>query len=86
MSTKPVGYWLSSSTPAEKQAVLQIEEVCGSFLQNLSKEAKYKLICEVTNKLPSSTISLNPRIQESIKNLSVNNLLNLMIFVAQSLY
>lgn len=81
--TQPIGYWLSSTTPKEKQAITNLEEICGSFFQNLSEEGRYSLIVEIAKQLPH-TSKLNPQIQQSLKNLSVVNLLNLLSALADS--
>lgn len=80
---KPLNNWISASSPQEQEAIYQLENICGSFLQNLSEDAKYTLILEIANRLPN-TSSLNPQIQQSIKSLSIDNLLNLLAALRDS--
>ncbi|WP_413167750.1 hypothetical protein ACL6C3_13745 [Capilliphycus salinus ALCB114379] len=82
--TKPLGYWISSTSAKEQQAITNIEGICGSFLQNLSEEGKYSLIVEISKQLPHTSSSLHPQIKQSIKDLSVGNLLNLLSAISSS--
>ncbi|MEB3280560.1 MAG: hypothetical protein VKK42_16730 [Lyngbya sp.] len=82
--TKPLGYWLSSTSPKEQQAIANLEGICGSFLQNLSEEGRYSLIVEISKQLPYTSSNLHPQIRQSIKDLSVGNLLNLLSAISSS--
>ncbi|EAW35975.1 hypothetical protein [Lyngbya sp. PCC 8106] len=84
--TKPIGYWVSSTNPTEQLAIIKLKNICGSSFQNLSEEARYTLFLEVAKLLPNTSSNLHPQIQQSIKELSVENLINLLSAIANSFY
>ena len=80
---KPLNQWISPNSPQEQQAIYQLENLCGTFLENLSEDAKYSLIVEISKQLPNSS-NLHPQIYQSIRNLSLDNLLNFIAAIRDS--
>lgn len=84
MINKPLRQWMMPNTLSEQQAIYQLENICGTFLENLSEEAKYSIIIEISKRLPNQA-SINSQISQSIKDLSIENLLNLLNAIQDSL-
>ncbi|GEM_PF-6305401 len=84
MDVKPLNQWILPTTLSEQQALYQLENTCGAFLQNLSEEARYSLIIEIAKQLPHQS-NLHPQIKQSIKDLSIENLVNLLAAIQDSL-
>ena len=80
---KPLNHWISPNSPQEQQAIYMLETLCGSCFQNLSEEGKYSLIVEISKLLPH-TSNLHPQIKQSIKQLSIDNLLTLITAIQDS--
>lgn len=80
---KPLNRWISATSPAEQQAIYMLETLCGSSFQNLSEEGKYTLIVEIAKQFPHSS-NLHPQIKQSIKQLSIDNLLTLITAIQDS--
>jgi hypothetical protein len=80
---KPLDHWISATNRQEQQAIYMLETLCGSSFQNLSEEAKYTLIVEISKQFPHSS-SLHPQIKQSIKQLSIGNLLALITAIQDS--
>ena len=80
---KPLNHWISATNHQEQQAIYMLETLCGSHFQNISEEGKYSLIVEISKQFPHNS-NLHPQIKQSIKQLSIDNLLSLITAIKDS--
>ena len=84
---KPIGYYCSSTNLAEQKLINLIETLTGSTFEELSTDEKIRLAYLIADNLHNVTISssLCDKVFPVIQQISVNNQVNLLAALSESL-